>query len=370
MHGQWIGSVGGDHTGLIILDLDDLGTHVGGTAFIIETDRSFPSLLLKIRTENKDAKQTIITDKVLPVHPNRPLLLDRALIERDHLADSIPTSVEIRWRVSRGKMALTWKSDTGRAGFARLYLSRADEPSVLTVNNDIASWDQFKNFALSLPRRHYIFRGQDCRKRLRTSFHRSRRKDLVAFLERDIPNAHHALTAITKHLFNLRDGDQNGAFLNLLQHHGYPTPLLDWTYSPFVAAFFAYRFRKRIDPADNLVRIFVFDRPAWARLDSIQSIAYASPHLSILEALTIENPRAMPQQALSTITNLDDIENYVMLQERKMNSKYLTAIDLPFEERNKVMEDLSLMGITAGSLFPGLDGACEELRGRYFHSFN
>jgi len=30
------------------------------------------------------------------------------------------------------------------------------------------------------------------------------------------------------------------------------------------------------------------------------------------------------------------------------------------------MEDLSYMGITAGSLFPGLDGTCEELRERNF----
>jgi hypothetical protein len=31
-----------------------------------------------------------------------------------------------------------------------------------------------------------------------------------------------------------------------------------------------------------------------------------------------------------------------------------------------VMNDLSRMGITAGSLFPGLDGACEELKERNF----
>ena len=30
------------------------------------------------------------------------------------------------------------------------------------------------------------------------------------------------------------------------------------------------------------------------------------------------------------------------------------------------MEELSFMGITAGSMFPGLDGACEELREKMF----
>jgi hypothetical protein len=32
------------------------------------------------------------------------------------------------------------------------------------------------------------------------------------------------------------------------------------------------------------------------------------------------------------------------------------------------MRELALMGITAGALFPGLDGSCEELRERLFSS--
>jgi hypothetical protein len=35
--------------------------------------------------------------------------------------------------------------------------------------------------------------------------------------------------------------------------------------------------------------------------------------------------------------------------------------------RREVFQELSLMGITAGSLFPGVDGACEALREQNFH---
>jgi len=156
----------------------------------------------------------------------------------------------------------------------------------------------------------------------------------------------------------------------LIQHHGYPTPLLDWTYSPYVAAFFAHRgiSNKKADAADanEKVRIHVFDQEQWrADLNQILFIIAPRLHLSIGEFIAIENERMIPQQAASTITNVDDIESYI--QSVQQNRKqYLSAIDLPVSNRRQVVRDLSYMGITAGSLFPGLDGACEELRERNF----
>jgi hypothetical protein len=73
----------------------------------------------------------------------------------------------------------------------------------------------------------------------------------------------------------------------------------------------------------------------------------------------------IPQQAASTFTNIDDIESYIKSKELD-TKRYLWAYDLPVRDRSQVIRDLSYMGITAGSLFPGLDGACEELRERNF----
>jgi len=190
---------------------------------------------------------------------------------------------------------------------------------------------------------------------------------LVRFVAEDIPLARKLLTSQTKHLFDLSKPEQVGAFYNLLQHHGYPTPLLDWTYSPFVAAFFAYRRRPRDAPSDK-VRIFVFDKAAWeSDFRQLQAVNFAEHHFSILDALAIENQRATPQQALSTLTNVDDVESYIAFREKERGKTYLYAVDLPADLRREVMVELSFMGITAGTLFPGLDGACEALKGRLFH---
>jgi hypothetical protein len=231
-------------------------------------------------------------------------------------------------------------------------------------------WESYKAYVASLEGRRYLFRGQNKPWRLCTSFHRAGRANLVRFLTEDIQILHRQLSARTKHVFNLLNPDENGAFFNLVQHHGYPTPLLDWTYSPYVAAFFAYRGIskenvRKTNPEEK-VRILVFDQAQWrSDLNQILNVATAGLHVSIGEFMAIENERMIPQQAASMVTNVDDIESYIKSKETD-EKKYLSAIDLPITDRNKVIEELRYMGITAGSMFPGLDGACEELKERNF----
>ena len=371
MEGQWIGAADGTNSGLVVVDLDDMGSHFAGHAYLFETDPNAPSTLARLRTADVQTHQKLKNCSLVALHPRAPLVLSQDDLKRDFSEIEFPSLADISLELTSDGLVGEWRTNIGTEGRATLQPSQAGAKSKLKTVPGVSNWSEFKSFALDLPPRQYIFRGQDCCKRLRTSFHRTRRKDLVSYLNIDLPNAHHVLTARTRHLFNLSNPVENGAFLNLLQHHGYPTPLLDWSYSPFVAAFFAYRFRRSREADDQKVRILIFDRDAWeGDFQQTQAVAFARPHFSLMEALTIENLRAMPQQSISSVTNLDDIETFLLEHHEHKKVEYLRAIDLPFSDRRKVMEELSLMGITAGSLFPGLDGACEELRGRYFHPFD
>ena len=52
-------------------------------------------------------------------------------------------------------------------------------------------------------------------------------------------------------------GDLPGySYMMYLRHHGFPSPLLDWTYSLYVAAYFAFR----TSSAADRVAIYVFRR--------------------------------------------------------------------------------------------------------------
>ena len=165
--------------------------------------------------------------------------------------------------------------------------------------------------------------------------------------------------------FNFDDPEQLGAFFNLAQHHGYPTPLLDWTQSPYVAAFFAYR--NQSSHPSGTVRLFVFDRIGWeTNVNQDVHVSRVRPHFTILELGGAENPRMLPQKALSALTNIDDIEAYIEFHERRTNQKFLHVFDLPLAQRGEVLRELQSMGVEAASLFPGLDGSCESLKLKRF----
>jgi hypothetical protein len=95
---------------------------------------------------------------------------------------------------------------------------------------------------------------------------------------------------------------------------------LDWTYSPYLAAFFAYRnisnqAAAKADP-NARVRISVFDQQEWKTdWQQILLLLFPAPHLSIGEFMAIENERMIPQQAASTVTSLDDVESYIKSKE-------------------------------------------------------
>ena len=369
MKGQWVGTYQGSSQGKIIVNIDERAEHFQGIAYLNESNRALPSTAVLFKTKNKDAEFQFRTDAILPIHPSLGLPGEWDNIKahyQENVAVSKHADIEGSW--GQGVLSLSWTTDIGATGACVLQSSRADQPSELIPLNQ--GWDEYKAHVASLAGRRYLFRGQRKPWRLRTSFHRKGRADLSRFLSEDIQALHRHLSARTRHVFNLGIPVENGAFFNLVQHHGYPTPLLDWTYSPYVAAFFAYRdiSKEKAGTAkpEDKVRIHVFDQARW-RVDWNQlfTLDNAGLHLSIGEFMAIENERMIPQQAASTVTNVDDIESYIKSKESP-DKTYLSAIDLPVRDRNKVVEELRYMGITAGALFPGLDGACEELKERNF----
>jgi len=370
MEGQWIGKYTGTLPGQVIINIDDLGDHYAGYAYLIPSPLADgqhpPGAAAYFETTDKH-NDFAFTAYINPIDPYTGEQTEWENIEKRFPDFTFSDKAAITGCAKDDTLSFKAEGNNGAIFEAKLNREAFSENS--SLDGVVLTWNEFKDHVSKMLSDAPLFRGQEKPWKLRTFFHRKKRYDLQRFMAEDIQKLHQSLSAKTSHLFNLEIPKENGAFFNLVQHHGYPTPLLDWTFSPYVAAFFAFRnLPKNID-SDEHVRVFILNQKAWKN-DFKQLIQLDVPglHLSITEFLAIENDRVIPQQSVTTVTNVDDIESYITGKGHESGKEYISAIDILVSERDAVMRELAFMGITAGSMFPGLDGACEELREKMFNS--
>lgn len=235
-----------------------------------------------------------------------------------------------------------------------------------SVRHERMTWTEYKTHVSTLPR-GYIFRGQPRRWSLETAFHRTKRADLISYLDAEVPELERYVNMFSQHLYDSRDDRSLGALLNLAQHHGYPTPLLDWSRSPYVAAYFAFADESKLKK-DGAVSIFAFNEARWTSYAG--SFAPLRTPRWTLRTLALPghgNARVIPQQSVTMYSNAHDIEALIKQNEDEAGA-FISAVAIPMSERATVMRDMDSMGITPGSLFPGLDGICSELRVKHFRT--
>lgn len=192
---------------------------------------------------------------------------------------------------------------------------------------------------------------------------------MLDYLDRIIPEVAYYVSANQNETIDISNEIQFGALLAKLQHHGFPTPLLDWTLSPYIAAYFAF---KDIDPHNsdtNHVAIQMFDFNQWATSfqqplnlrDAVNFVSAFRPHAR-------NNPRMIRQMAVTTATNVIDMGEYLTSCGSKVEKTFLYHAILPVTERRLVMNELNLMGINSMTMFPDFDGICSSMKELFFNN--
>jgi hypothetical protein len=176
-----------------------------------------------------------------------------------------------------------------------------------------------------------------------------------------------------------------------MQHYGCPTRLLDSTYSPYIAAFFAVENISLEKDAERKGFVFCFNHK-WIN-DSAQknikddyllnmrfddkkvldksfiplymgkrrkSFILADNTLQLHRRLTIQRGSFIIQGNISK-SMMENIKSMKDWRSKKSVIVYKLKIDTK-EDLKKVYEDLRLMNITHESLFPGLDGFARSLK--------
>lgn len=130
-----------------------------------------------------------------------------------------------------------------------------------------------------------------------------------------------------------------------LRHHGFPSPLLDWSQSPYVAAFFAFH-----DPPKNAskVSVTVYEKPRMKSGVVGVGVHEVGPFLSA-------GRRHSFQQACYTFctTVKDDVCQFSShVGEKTFKSQ---TIVMPIDDKRDALAELASMNITEFSMFGTTD---------------
>jgi hypothetical protein len=179
--------------------------------------------------------------------------------------------------------------------------------------------------------------------------------------------------------------DQVVDWLALMQHHGAPTRLLDWTRSPYVALYFAVQGTSEGEAALWAIDLEWFERRSIEALrqhdkncpdgsdfralcEYLNRILFRddNPHIIVSAAPIQLNERMLAQQGqlmcnlrhdVGFSTSLLEMLIHPSIVDRQVVSKVVFKRDL----RIHFLEELRRMNIHSASLFPGLDGFARSL---------
>lgn len=171
--------------------------------------------------------------------------------------------------------------------------------------------------------------------------------------------------------------------LFLMQHHGIPTRLLDWTENPFVALFFALE-AVRLDVDQRDAAVWMLNPTLLNKLslssyshDGILSVGddllrgYApmkEPRTNANNPVAlygVHNSQRIVAQRGVFVLSAANIASLDQIDFQGHGDDLLIKLNIPVAKKQDIFKQLFGMGITDSVIFPDLDGLAREIKTRH-----
>ena len=264
----------------------------------------------------------------------------------------------------------------------------SDSGGERVVRRTIGSWGEFVGLIQGWPgARNWCFRGQaEAAWPLKSSLTRHIEVSKVSPKVWDLQEARiRRIFQRKSHLF-LGEAPQNDEieWLALMQHHGAPTRLLDFTWSPYVAAFFALERASR-DAAIWAINLpllaaiharYRIDRVNVPRADPRDAETYRRFYLPNRHAFVWQgDPFRMPQRVVAQ-SGTFLVSSHLGMTVEETLARYpgrgTLLVQFVLKTANlraEAMASLYSMNITQATLFPGLDGLARSMAYEFEYSW-
>ncbi|MHB8789039.1 MAG: FRG domain-containing protein [Desulfobulbaceae bacterium] len=248
----------------------------------------------------------------------------------------------------------------------------------VTLNN----WAEFDR---SVSKRHYrkwIYRGQsDESWELESSLHRAFKESQKINESgtgkwKSINSYEHEKVMIDKfkcnaHLYLSHLPKENDllSWLSIMQHYGAPTRLLDFTFSSYIALFFA------LEDGEGDASIYCINHHAIKNDDDEY---FGKDRLEVYSTIldnkregniclfafepTFSNQRLLSQQGLFVATNTLLFTHEEILEKYELEDNNVIKIIIPARLRYSGLRKLNQLNINSAIIYPGIDGFCKTMR--------